>query len=163
MLPDDVLQQAEAVITLYRARARKIALAESCTGGLVSAALTHCAGASDVFERGYVTYSNEGKMEILGVPQKIIRTHGAVSEECAVFMAKGAQRIARADIGLSVTGIAGPGGGSEKKPIGLVFIGLADQRNAEAQKFNFKGGRQDIRHQAVAQALAWLLERGKKF
>jgi PncC family amidohydrolase len=162
MLPDDVLKQAEKVITAYRLKARKVALAESCTGGLVSASLTHVAGASDVFERGFVTYSNEAKMELLGVPQKIILEHGAVSNECAEAMAKGARTKARADIGLAITGIAGPGGGSEKKPVGLVYIALADQKSAEARKFNFKGGRQDIRHAAVAEALDWLLEKASK-
>src|SRR5688572_11598780 len=138
MLNDEILNQAKEVVELYRQKRRKLALAESCTGGLVSAAITYTAGASDVFERGFVTYANEAKMEELGVPPDVFRgpdAPGAVSEECATFMAQGAQRIARADIGLSVTGIAGPGGGSEHKPVGLVYIGLATPKQALTRKF----------------------------
>jgi PncC family amidohydrolase len=158
MLPDSVLNQAEEVITKYRLKARKITLAESCTGGLVASSLTFCAGASDVFERGYVTYSNESKMEMLGVPRDLIREHGAVSEECAQAMATGARTQARADVGLSITGIAGPGGGSEKKPVGLVYIGIATQRDVSVQRFLFEGGRKDVRRQAVMEALDMLLK-----
>jgi PncC family amidohydrolase len=163
MLTDEILNQAKEVVALYRLKNRKLALAESCTGGLVSAALTYVAGASDVYERGFVTYANEAKMEELGVPPALLRTHGAVSEECALAMAKGAQRIARSDVGLSVTGIAGPGGGSEHKPVGLVYIGLATPRLAETRRFNFKGDRKDIRRDTVKEALAWLYEFGKTF
>ncbi|MBI3420043.1 MAG: CinA family protein [Proteobacteria bacterium] len=163
MLPNDVLKQAAQVVALYKIKGRKLALAESCTGGLVAAAITSVSGASDMFERGFVTYANEAKSEEIGVPPALLRAHGAVSEECALAMAKGARSKARADVGLSITGVAGPTGGSDKKPVGLVYIGMACPKGSGVKKFNFKGDRASIRHQAVAEALAWLLEREKKF
>jgi PncC family amidohydrolase len=163
MLNDDILNQSRDVVELYRQKHRKVALAESCTGGLLSAAITYNAGASDMYERGFVTYANEAKMEELSVPSALLRTFGAVSPECAEAMAKGVQRLARADVGLSITGIAGPGGGHENKPVGLVYIGLATAKSCEVHKFNFKGNRKDIRQDTVKEALAWLFEFGKQF
>jgi nicotinamide-nucleotide amidase len=163
MLSDDILEQAKEIVALYRVKARKLTTAESCTGGLVSAAITYVGGASDVFERSFVTYSNEAKIEMLGIAPALLREHGAVSEENARAMAEAARRIARADVGLSVTGIAGPGGGTEKKPVGLVYIGLATQQGSAVRKFNFKGDRKDIRQDTVREALAWLYETGKRF
>lgn len=163
MLPDEILKQAEQVVELYRLKNRKLSLAESCTGGLVAAAITSIPGVSNIFERGFVTYANEAKMEMLGVPQDILREHGAVSEECAKAMAEGAKRVARADVGLSITGIAGPDGGTKEKPVGLVYIALATQKKTEAKHFLFEGDRTEIRRQSAVKALSWLYAAGKEF
>ena len=108
-----------------RARGLRVATAESCTGGMIAAAITAIAGSSEWFERGFVTYSNEAKHEMLGVPQQAIAAHGAVSEEVALAMADGALARSGADCALSVTGIAGPGGGTRAKPVGIVCLGFA--------------------------------------
>ena len=114
----------EALIDLLRAKHLRIATAESCTGGMIAAAFTDIAGSSDVFERGFVTYSNESKTEMLGVPADLIASAGAVSEEVAARMATGALAHSHADLAVSVTGIAGPGGGSPEKPVGTVWFGI---------------------------------------
>jgi nicotinamide-nucleotide amidase len=119
------VKDARTVIEALRARHLKLATAESCTGGLVAAAITDIAGSSDVFDRGFVTYSNEAKTEMLGVPSDLIAKHGAVSREVAEAMALGALAHSRADIAISVTGIAGPLGGSSEKPVGLVHFACA--------------------------------------
>lgn len=132
----------------------KLATAESCTGGLIASAVTSKPGASKVFERGFVTYSNDAKAEMLGVDLKSIEKQGAVSTLVADAMVKGALEHSKADIAVSVTGIAGPDGGSEKKPVGLVYIGYALKNNlVKVAQFNFEGGREEIRLQAVKQAL----------
>ncbi|MCI0570054.1 MAG: nicotinamide-nucleotide amidohydrolase family protein, partial [Myxococcaceae bacterium] len=122
MFPEPMLQQAEALLAACRRAGLRVVTAESCTGGLVSACLTAVAGASDVVERGFVTYSNEAKTELLGVPGALLAAHGAVSAEVAAALAEGALARSRADLAVSVTGIAGPGGGTPTKPVGLVFI-----------------------------------------
>src|ERR1700754_4149903 len=114
-----------ALLQRYRDLNLKIATAESCTGGLIAGTLTAIAGSSDVYDRGWVTYSNEAKREQLGVPSMMIEARGAVSGEVAEAMAKGALHRSKAHVAISVTGIAGPGGGSAEKPVGLVYIGLA--------------------------------------
>lgn len=141
------------------ARQRKmLASAESCTGGMIAAALTDRAGSSDVFERGFVTYSNQAKVEILGVPENVLREHGAVSSETACAMAKGALDHSRADIAVSVTGIAGPGGATPTKPVGLVFIGIAAKDcEPSAHEHYFEGDRAAVRMQAVETALKHLI------
>ncbi|TDQ81536.1 nicotinamide-nucleotide amidase [Dongia mobilis] len=145
------------LLELYRQRGLRIATAESCTGGLVAATLTAIAGSSDVFERGWVTYSNQAKSESLGVPSDLIAAKGAVSTEVAEAMAKGALRRAQADVAVSVTGIAGPGGGSAEKPVGLVFIGLARKDGwSQVERCQFDGDRDAVRRQTVARALAHL-------
>lgn len=116
---------ADRVLERAKTRGALIATAESCTGGLVAAALTEIAGSSAVMERGFVTYSNDAKMEMLGVPAATLETHGAVSAQTAKAMAEGALANSRADLCVSITGIAGPGGGSPDKPVGLVWFGLA--------------------------------------
>lgn len=145
------------------ARARywglKLATAESCTGGMVAAALTEVAGSSDVFERGFVTYSNEAKMELLGVRAETLEAHGAVSEEVAREMAEGALANSRADIAVSITGIAGPGG-SEHKPEGRVCFGVARKGRAtrvETAEFGARG-RAKVREAAMHRALEMLAE-----
>ncbi len=146
-----------ALLERYRRNGLKIATAESCTGGLVAAGLTAIAGSSDVFERGWVTYSNEAKHEALGVPVDLIAAKGAVSTEVAEAMAKGALTHSRADVALSITGIAGPGGGSAEKPVGLVFVGVACKDGwFRVERCLFDGDRESVRRQSVEQALALL-------
>ncbi|MBM3551989.1 MAG: CinA family protein [Alphaproteobacteria bacterium] len=143
-----------------RAKGLRVATAESCTGGLVAAALTDIAGASDVFERGFVTYSNEAKRDMLGVPWPLIERHGAVSAEVARAMALGAIDRSDADVAVAVTGVAGPGGGSVEKPVGLVHFACAS-RGGEATHVERRFGplsRADIRAASVAQALEMLIE-----
>lgn len=146
-----------ALLDLYRQNGLKIATAESCTGGLIAATLTAIPGSSDVFERGWVTYSNAAKSENLGVPPDLIADKGAVSSEVAEAMAQGVLHRAQADVAVSVTGIAGPGGGSAEKPVGLVFIGLARKDGwSQVERCEFPGTRDDVRRHAVARALAHL-------
>lgn len=145
------MREATAVFDTLLRRGSRLATAESCTGGLIAAALTDIAGSSDIFERGFVTYSNESKTEMLGVPAELIASVGAVSEEVAAAMAEGALRHAPADIALSVTGIAGPGGGSATKPVGLVWFGCAVRGGPVTTAHAvFPGDRGQVRAQAVA-------------
>lgn len=145
------------LLELYRQKGMKIATAESCTGGLVAASLTAVAGSSDVFERGWVAYSNAAKSENLGVPEALVAEKGAVSSEVAEAMARGALRRAQADVAVSITGIAGPGGGSPEKPVGLVFIGLARKDGwSQVERCVFPGNRDAVRGHAVARALTHL-------
>ncbi len=130
MLGPDIEARAGEIIRLYAERGLKIVTAESCTGGLVAGCLTAIAGSSAVVERGFVTYSNEAKIELLGVPTQLIASVGAVSAEVAAAMASGALVHSRADVAVSVTGIAGPGGGSAEKPVGLVHFGYAVRNGA---------------------------------
>ena len=125
MFSPDLLARAENLLADARAKGLKITTAESCTGGLIAGLLTEIAGSSDVFERGFVTYSNQAKEEMLGVPAALLRQHGAVSEAVARMMAEGAIRNSTAQLSVAVTGIAGPGGGSDDKPVGLVHIAAA--------------------------------------
>jgi nicotinamide-nucleotide amidase len=156
MQTTDLMPTAERLLAALRSRGWKLATAESCTGGLIAATLTEVAGASDVFERGFVTYSNAAKIGDLGVGLETLARHGAVSAEVAEAMARGALSASAADIAVSVTGIAGPGGGSEQKPVGLVYIGWATRgAPAGAREFRFGDlGRATIRARAVAEALA---------
>ena len=157
MFPDDILALAEETLAAARARGLRIATAESCTGGLVAGALTAIAGSSDVFDRGFVTYSNEAKAEMLGVDPRLIETRGAVSPETAEAMAKGALAHARADIVVAVTGIAGPGGGSAQKPVGLVYFGTASASALSVIETRFGDiGRDAVRDASVRQALRLL-------
>lgn len=137
----------------------RLVTAESCTGGMIAAAMTDRSGSSAVFERGFVTYSNEAKIEELGVKSETIETHGAVSQETAAEMALGALKNSHADIALSVTGIAGPNGGSKEKPVGLVFIGIAmNNREPAIIKNNFDGDRASIRQATMEKALELLID-----
>jgi len=155
---------AAKVLRTLEKKGLKLATAESCTGGMVSAALTDLAGASNVFERGFVTYSNEAKMELLGVSEETLSQHGAVSAETAREMAEGALRHSRADMAVSITGIAGPGGGSAEKPVGLVWFGLAVKgKEPRAEKRIFLAGeRAIVRRDSVATALSLVLEAASK-
>ena len=146
----------ELVLALLN-KAQLVATAESCTGGMVAAALTDIAGSSQVFDRGFVTYSNAAKNQMLGVPAKLIEAHGAVSEQVARAMAQGALKHSAATLSIAVTGIAGPSGGSEAKPVGLVHFACATKRGKEwHEKMIFNGGRADIRLAACNHALQML-------
>lgn len=162
MLPDALTKTAEKIVELYIEKKLKLALAESCTGGLVAACITSISGASVIFDRGFVTYSNDAKQEMLGVPPLLLEQHGAVSAQCAEAMAQGAREKSKADIGLSITGVAGPGGGTPEKPVGLVYIGLSTAKETEAKRFLFEGNRNEVRRQSIVKALAWLLATGKE-
>jgi nicotinamide-nucleotide amidase len=143
----------EVVGALLKQRRFKIAVAESCTGGLIGARITNIPGSSEYFERGSVAYSNLAKSEMLGVPAELIVQRGAVSSETAAAMAEGVRQAAKTDIGLSVTGIAGPQGGSEQKPVGLVYAALATSQGVKTQEYRFLGDREQIRLQASQMAL----------
>jgi nicotinamide-nucleotide amidase len=153
-------EQATALLALCRQKQLKIATAESCTGGLVAATLTEIPGSSDVVERGFVTYSNEAKHAMLGVPEATLRDFGAVSRETAEAMAKGALAHSLAALAVSVTGVAGPGGGSPEKPVGLVHFAAASKRGALLHREKRFGdiGRAEVRHASVVEALAMLRE-----
>jgi nicotinamide-nucleotide amidase len=135
-----------------------ITTAESCTGGLLSAAITDMPGSSRVFDRGFITYTNQSKTDFLNVPPDLISTHGAVSEQCAAAMAEGALNNTSAGIAISITGIAGPDGGTADKPVGLVYFGCAQKiYPTKTLKKTFNGNRQEIRAQAVNSALEFLI------
>ena len=150
-----VEQLAAALMT----RGQMMATAESCTGGLIAGACTDRAGSSDWFERGFVTYSNTAKTELLGVPADLIDTHGAVSEPVARTMAAGALRHAPVQVAVAVTGVAGPGGGSAAKPVGTVWFGWATPQGVDTGCVRFDGDRAAVRQATVAHALAGLLQR----
>ncbi|NLZ47739.1 MAG: nicotinamide-nucleotide amidohydrolase family protein [Clostridiales bacterium] len=133
-----------------------ISTAESCTGGLISATLVNYPGISAVLTHGIVTYSNEAKMQLLGVSEKTLEKYGAVSEETAREMVEGLIKLTGTRVGISVTGIAGPGGGSKEKPVGLVYAGLYIDGKVEVKKFNFSGDRQEVRNKTVVAVLQWL-------
>ena len=150
------------VLTLgetLRARGAMLATAESCTGGLIAATCTSVAGSSDWFERGFVTYSNAAKTEMLGVDAALIAAHGAVSAEVACAMAEGALRHSKADLAVAVTGIAGPGGATPGKPVGTVWLALARRGGAtEAERLQLAGDRTAVREQTVQHTLRRLLD-----
>ena len=160
LLPADIAELANQVVAENKAMGRVVALAESCTGGLVAAALTEIAGSSAVLDRSFVTYSNEAKHELLGVSKDIIETFGAVSIACAWAMAQGALRKSGADVSVSISGIAGPDGGSEMKPVGTVVFARAvrgvDEIVAEERQLP-ASSRAEVRHQAALVALELLL------
>ncbi len=150
-------KKAEKVLEAFRRKNLMLVAAESCTGGMLSMVMTDIAGSSDVFERGFVTYSNEAKVESLGVDGKLIAKHGAVSAEVAEAMAKGAIAHSKAHVAVAITGVAGPGK-SEKKPAGLVYIAFAMRNSEETAVFenNFEGAREDVRRRSVSFALTQL-------
>ena len=156
MFDPELTNKAEELLQSLRDAKLLIATAESCTGGLIAGVLTEIAGSSDVVDRGFVTYSNEAKNECLGVPAEMIDEHGAVSEEVARAMAKGAVHRSRATISVAVTGVAGPGGGSDEKPVGLVHVAVArsgrDTLHKRLQLGNV--GRSNVRLATVREALA---------
>jgi nicotinamide-nucleotide amidase len=154
-------QLAAELVRRYTERGLKLTTAESCTGGLVAGAITEISGSSAVLERGFVTYSNDAKAEMLGVPSSLIEQHGAVSEQVARAMAEGALAHSRADVAVSITGVAGPTGGSPQKPVGLVWFGLAVHgQETQTGSRNFSGDRASIRQASVEHALRLLLSIG---
>jgi nicotinamide-nucleotide amidase len=159
-MDEELRAAATAVLETCRARGLKVATAESCTGGLVAGALTEIAGSSDVVDRGFVTYSNEAKQQMLAVAPETLSKHGAVSHETAEAMARGAISHSNADLAVAITGIAGPGGGSADKPVGLVHFAAASRNGALIHREMRYGGigRSDVRQKSVQQALAMLKE-----
>ncbi len=158
MIDAALREAATRVLELCRARSLQVATAESCTGGLVAAALTEIPGSSDVVDRGFVTYSDDAKRAMLGVPAATLKRHGAVSAQTAKAMAAGALKNSRADLTVSITGIAGPGGGSKQKPVGLVYFAAAsrDGRRIARKRLYGEIGRCQVRLRSVAEALALL-------
>lgn len=162
MIGSDLRNEATAVLAALRAKGLTVATAESCTGGLIAGALTEIAGSSDVVDRGFVTYSNAAKTEMLGVPAGLIEAHGAVSEPVARAMAEGALERSLADVTVSVTGVAGPGGGSEEKPVGTVWFGAARRGSGTfSERLVFPGDRSAVREATVRYALELLGRAGK--
>lgn len=163
LLPDDIAALAERVIAANRAAGRTVVLAESCTGGLVAAALTEISGSSAVLDRGFVTYSNEAKQQMLGVSTDVIDAFGAVSIAVAWSMAQGAIKHSGADVAVAITGVAGPDGGTAQKPVGTVVFAKAvrggdpEEVMAEMRNFDPEGGRAEVRRQATLIALELLL------
>ena len=152
MLPE------EEVVTLLKEKGFTVTTAESCTGGLLAGRLLNVPGASAVYNEGYITYSNEAKRKLLGVPEETLRLHGAVSSETAARMAAGAAEAAEANAALAVTGIAGPDGGTKEKPVGLVYIGCCVNGKVRTEEFHFAGSRETNRNEAVVCAIAMLRE-----
>lgn len=161
LFPPDFVRDAEMLLTRARSAGVRIVTAESCTGGLVAALLTEVAGSADVVERGFVTYSNAAKSEAIGVPPELIARHGAVSGPVARAMAAGALAASSAQLSVAITGVAGPGGGSPEKPVGLVWFATAREDGAiDALEQRFGDlGRSEVRLQAVRTALRLLSER----
>ncbi len=161
VLPDSGESAAE-LIKLLAEGGQTVSLAESCTGGLAAAALVSVPGASEVFENGFITYSDRAKNRILGVDRQVLQKYTAVSAQTAAWMARGCRRAGQADLAVSVTGLAGPGGGTEDKPVGLVYIGCCVGRpggeRTVVQEYHFRGDRGEVRRQAAAAAMALGLE-----
>lgn len=152
----------EAVVDLLKEKKMTLSLAESCTGGAVAASIVNVPGASEVFMCGYVTYTNRAKRKCLGVKKGTLKKEGAVSAKCARQMAKGGAKAAGTDVCLSVTGLAGPGGGTEEIPVGTVFMGCCCAGKTIVKEFHFTGDRSSIRDQAVTQALTLICSRLRK-
>ena len=154
-MDEEIYARAVAVLDAFRARGWTLATAESCTGGLVAGALTEVPGSSDVVDRGFVTYSNAAKMAMIGVPEATLAAHGAVSEQTARAMAEGALKSAGVNAAVAITGVAGPGGGSETKPVGLVHFACArrDEETVHREKRFGEIGRAEVRRLSVLEAL----------
>ena len=144
---------AEVVVDACRGKRLTLAVAESCTGGLLGARLTAIPGASDVFRGGVIAYDNDVKSETLGVPAALIEEHGAVSEPVVISMSAGARTVAGADLGVAITGVAGPSGGTSEKPVGTVWLALADRAAVTSRHIRFFGDRNEIRYRATQAAL----------
>ena len=163
MIDASLRKAATRVLERCRARGLHVATAESCTGGLVAAALTEIAGSSDVVDRGFVTYSDAAKRAMLGVPAATLKRHGAVSAQTAKAMAAGALKHSGADLAVAITGVAGPGGGSKQKPVGLVYFAAASRGGRRIARKRLYGniGRRRVRLRSVAEALSLLLRLAK--
>ena len=154
----DIQQRVQQLSERLLEKRQSVCTAESCTGGLIAKSFTDLAGSSDWFDRGFVTYSNAAKSEMLGVPASVIEDYGAVSEPVAAAMASGALRHSDADYAIAVTGVAGPGGGSAEKPVGTVWIAVASERQQRACLYRFDGDRAAVREATLQQALADLMQ-----
>ena len=154
-----VLEKTRKIVKLLKRKKIKISVAESCTGGKLSSAITSISGSSKVYTMGLVTYSNQAKNSILKVPKKIIKKYGAVSAQCCFSMVKNLNRISKSKICVSITGIAGPNGGTKKKPVGLVYIGINNGNKININKFIFRNkGRSYIQSSAVKKSLDLILD-----
>ncbi|HXG27120.1 MAG TPA: nicotinamide-nucleotide amidohydrolase family protein [Candidatus Binatia bacterium] len=160
-MPDALVALAERLQGVCLGRRVTVALAESCTGGLIAAAITAVPGSSGYFLGGVVSYANHAKESLLGVPGGTLRAHGAVSAQVAKAMAEGAMARFGASLGASVTGVAGPDGGTAAKPVGLVYLGIATADGTEVRRLQFGGDRQAIRQGAASAVLQWLIERAE--
>lgn len=158
LMRTDLIQHTELLGQLLLARHAKVTTAESCTGGGIAEAITSVPGSSAWFDCGYVTYSNEAKSKLLAVPSQVLVDHGAVSEAVVIAMVQGAVQQTGAQFGIAVSGIAGPGGGSADKPVGTVWVAWAGPQGNHAQRFQFQGDRNEVRFQAVVQALIGVIE-----
>ena len=158
-MPTDTVVHQLAIRAGNRLRECRVMLAtaESCTGGMVATAITDISGSSGWFERGFVTYSNQAKIEMIGVPSELIEKHGAVSEPVARAMAEGALRNSRAQVSLAITGVAGPGGGTPDKPVGMVSFAWSNRLHTSVETLVFKGDREQVRVQAAVHSLRGLL------
>ena len=149
----------QKVVSILKKKKMNISFAESCTGGLLSSAITSVNGSSKVFTMGFITYSNQSKITILKVPKKIIKKYGAVSIQCCLAMINNFYKITKSNLCISITGIAGPMGGTKQKPVGLVYIGIKTEKKVTVSKYNFKNkGRAFIQNQAVKKSLNLLLK-----
>lgn len=157
-LPNDIASLATETIAALKAAGMTVATAESCTGGLIAGALTSVPGSSDVVYGGFVTYANEAKIAMIGVPFGLLRQYGAVSEEIALAMADGAIAAAGTHMSVAVTGVAGPDGGSADKPVGLVHFAVATEGGTTHLRKVFQGNRDEVRHATVVQALKLVLK-----
>jgi len=157
MYSTSLIDLAQNLQKICIAKDLKVTVAESCTGGLIGGLITSIAGSSEIFERGFITYTNQAKGELLGVPAHIFMVQGAVSEECATAMAEGALEKAEADLSVSVTGIAGPSGATDTKPVGLVHMSVARKgMKTYSERYEFKGDRTAVREQALENAMKLL-------
>jgi PncC family amidohydrolase len=154
LFPPALIAQAQKLLYALEKKKHHLALAESCTGGLLSALFTESPGASKIITHGFVTYANKAKQQMLGVKKSTLEKHGAVSKPVAKEMARGALKAAKADLAVAITGIAGPGGGSKSKPVGLVFIAVTTKKKTSVQRYQFKGDRSAVRLAALKAALA---------
>ena len=150
--------KSKKIVSLLKRKKLKIAVAESCTGGLLSSAITSVSGSSKVFTLGLIAYSNQSKIKVLKVPKSIIRKYGSVSEPVCLAMVKNVSRIGKTNMSVSITGIAGPSGGSKKKPVGIVYVGIKKSNRTEVKKYLFKNkGRAYIQKAAVNKSLGLIL------
>lgn len=160
---ENLYLKAQNLLKLAEKNRFKVVTAESCTAGMISAMITEVPGSSAIYECGYIAYSNASKTDILGVPKHLITTHGSVSKEVVLSMAQGALLRSKADIAIAVTGIAGPGGGSDKKPVGLVYIACVSNYEEIVQENFFTGNRHEVREATAGHALDLLISIGENY
>jgi PncC family amidohydrolase len=155
-MAEDITSKAAGLVKLLLEKNQTLSVAESCTGGMIGKVITDISGSSQVFWGGFVLYSNDAKIKLAGVNSELLTTHGAVSSQTVEAMARGTNERCGTDYSIAVSGIAGPGGGTPQKPVGTVWIGLANGNKVDSRSFLFKGNREDIRNQTTEEALDWL-------